>query len=211
WPDREPTGPFGTIVDSLSPRYVALLIAAALRERRRTGRGRFIDFAQIEAAVYTLSEVVVRFSANGEVLVRRGNRDEHAPPCAIYPCLAERFIAIAVTSDDEWSRLTNLMGWSERPRWGRAEGRRADEDDLDAAIAAVTREKDAFELAHALQEAGIGAGVVETEDDLLQDPQLAHRKHFHTIEHRHLGTLQVECSGIRLSETPPHLDRAAPD
>ena len=38
WPDREAVGPHGTITDSLSPRYVALLIAAALLHRRRTGQ-----------------------------------------------------------------------------------------------------------------------------------------------------------------------------
>src|SRR5262249_49804030 len=80
WPDREALGPFGTIVDSLAPRYVALALTAALLERRKTGRGAFIDLAQIEAAVYTLSEMVCRFSANAEIVSRAGNRDEVAAP-----------------------------------------------------------------------------------------------------------------------------------
>ena len=74
WPDREAIGPAGTITDSLSPRYVALLIAAALFHRERTGEGQYIDVSQIETGVYSLSEAIVRASARGEVMTRRGNR-----------------------------------------------------------------------------------------------------------------------------------------
>ena len=85
WPDREAIGPAGTITDSLSPRYVALLIAAALFHRERTGEGQYIDVSQIETGVYSLSEAIVRASARGEVMTRRGNRAEDAAPHGIYP------------------------------------------------------------------------------------------------------------------------------
>jgi benzylsuccinate CoA-transferase BbsF subunit len=65
WPDREALGPYATITDPLSPRYVALLVAAALLERGRTGRGRHIDVSQVETGVYSLSEAMVRASASG--------------------------------------------------------------------------------------------------------------------------------------------------
>src|SRR5579863_5093542 len=60
WPDREAVGPYGTITDSLAPRYAAVVLLAALLERRRTGRGQFLDVAQVETGVYSLSEAVVR-------------------------------------------------------------------------------------------------------------------------------------------------------
>jgi benzylsuccinate CoA-transferase BbsF subunit len=77
------------ITDSLSPRYVALLIAAALLERGRDGSGQHIDVAQIETGVYSLSEMVVRCSANGESVARAGNREEGAAPHGVYPCAGE--------------------------------------------------------------------------------------------------------------------------
>ena len=39
WPDREPVGPYGTITDSLAPRFVATALAAGLLHMRRTGAG----------------------------------------------------------------------------------------------------------------------------------------------------------------------------
>ena len=80
WEDRDAVGPYGTITDSLSPRYVALLITAALLHRDRTGEGQYLDVSQIETAVYSLSDMVVRYSANGEVVGRRGNASEDAAP-----------------------------------------------------------------------------------------------------------------------------------
>ena len=76
WPDREAHGPYATITDSLSPRYVAVALAAALLQKKRTGQGQYIDVSQIETAVYSLSEPMVRFSAEGESDVRRGNHSE---------------------------------------------------------------------------------------------------------------------------------------
>ena len=58
WPDREPVGPFGTITDSLAPRFVASALAAGLLYRRRTGRGVHLDVAQVEAAVFSLLSLI---------------------------------------------------------------------------------------------------------------------------------------------------------
>ena len=182
WPDREAVGPSGTITDSLSPRYVALLIAAALFHRERTGEGQYIDVSQIETGVYSLSEVIVRASARGEVMTRRGNHAEDAAPHAIYPCAGEdRWIAIAVFSDEEWRRLCEALdapGLARDPRFASLADRLAHEEALDAALSERTRVFEPAALMQRLQAAGVEAGVVQTCADLLQDPQLAHRGHF---------------------------------
>jgi benzylsuccinate CoA-transferase BbsF subunit len=215
WPDREAIGPAGTITDSLSPRYVAVLIAAALLHRERTGEGQYIDVSQIETGVYSLSESIVRASARGEIMARRGNHAEDAAPHAIYPCAGEdRWIAIAVFCDEEWLRLCAALGANELAadaRFAAVAGRLAHEEALDAALAEHTRAHDAFSLMHRLQTAGVEAGVVQTCDDLLRDPQLAHRGHFVRLAHRHLGELAFEHYGIRFSESPRRIETPAPD
>ena len=67
WPDREPVGPYGTITDSLSPRFAALLLATALLHRGRTGQGQHIDLSQVEGGIVCLSESIATFTANGDV------------------------------------------------------------------------------------------------------------------------------------------------
>lgn len=214
WPDREAIGPHATITDSLSPRYAALLIAAALLERSHSGRGQHIDVAQIETGVYSLSEMVVRCSASGESLARDGNRDANAAPHGVYPCAGDdAWIAIAVASDDEWLALVAAMGhpgWAREPRYATAAGRAAHPDDLDARIAAWTREFGAYLLMARLQDAGVPAGVVQHLDEVLRDPQLAHRHHFVPLDHAALGVLPYERSGFRLSASPGGFDDSGP-
>jgi crotonobetainyl-CoA:carnitine CoA-transferase CaiB-like acyl-CoA transferase len=212
-PDGPAHGPYATITDSLSPRYVGALIAAALYERRRTGVGRTIDLSQIEVGVYSLSEMMIRYTANGEVVCRRANRDESAAPHGVYPCHGEdRWIAIAIMDDRQWSLLVN-----ELPEWARAEtlrtlqGRQRSENDLDRRIAEWTREQDAFALMDRLQRLGVEAGVVQTFADLLEDPQLRHRGHFQTLRHRQLGDLAFERPAFRYTAYPDQLKQVGPD
>jgi benzylsuccinate CoA-transferase BbsF subunit len=203
WQDGPAHGPFGTITDSLSPRYVAVAIATALWRRARTGEGAAIDLSQIESAIYSLSEVQLRFSANGEVPGRRGNRDEGAAPHGVYPCRGEdRWIAIAVWSEADWAALVRAMAapaWARDARFATHAQRLAAQDALDAGLAAWTRDFEAHALMHTLQSAGVEAGVVQTLADLLEDPQLAHRGHFVPLHHEHLGRLPFERAGFRLS------------
>jgi benzylsuccinate CoA-transferase BbsF subunit len=215
WPDREAVGPHGTITDSLSPRYVACLLSAALLHRERTGEGQYLDVAQIETGVYSLSEMIVRHGARGEVMRRDGNRCEFAAPHGIYPCRGEeRWIAIAVFSDAEWRLLRRLLGnplFGQDPRFATQAGRKQHEDELDAFLAAATREHDAFELMERLQAGGIEAGVAQDVEDLNRDPQLEHRGHFRTLHHARLGDLRFENYAIRLAESPPELASPGPN
>jgi len=215
WPDREAVGPHGTITDSLSPRFVALLITAALLHRKRTGEGQTIDVSQVETGVYSLSEMIVRCSAGGEVLGRRANGDEQGAPHGVYPCRGEeRWIAIAVFCDDEWNRLCRALGdegLASEARFASSDARRENAAVLDEHLARVTRDTDAYELMERLQTAGVDAGVVQRADDLGRDPQLEHRGHFRNLSHVHLGEMRFEHDGIRLSENPPAIRTPGPN
>ncbi len=215
WSDRASAGPSGTITDSLSPRYVALAMVAALLERRRTGEGQYVDLSQIEAAVYSTSEVQVRYSARGEVVTRNGNRSEQAAPHGAYPCLGEdRWVVIAVWDDEDWKRLCEEMhhpAWSADPSYETNAGRLAAADALDDELSGWTRQHDARDLMTRLQAAGIEACVCQEFQEIVDDSQLSHRGHWTRVEHSNVGSLLAERSGFRLSETDGELRTAGPN
>jgi benzylsuccinate CoA-transferase BbsF subunit len=208
-------GPAGTITDSLAPRYIASAILGALWRRRRTGEGESIDCSQIETAVYSLSEVVARFSANGDVQGRIGNHSEHCAPHAVYPARGEdRWIAIACPTDADWQRLVDAIGtpdWTQSTRFATNAARLAHQPELDAHLSGWTREFDAYELAGRLQGAGVQAAPVQTARDLLADPQLAHRGHFVRLRHANLGEMVFERAGMRFSEGSGELRTPGPN
>ena len=214
WPDRASTGPSGTITDSLAPRYVALAIVGALIERERTGRGKYIDLAQVETAVYSTSDVMLRYFANGEVVTRDGNRSPHASPHGAFPCAGtDRWIAIACRSEEEWAALRGAMGdpdWSMGPKFLSLDGRKANEDELERRLGTWTSNFAPHALMETLQAAGVPAGAVQDFEALQYDPQLAIRQHFQLREHPALGPLQLEHAGFRLSDSPPDYAAAGP-
>ncbi|HZR84325.1 MAG TPA: CoA transferase [Candidatus Binatia bacterium] len=214
WPDREATGQHGTITDSLAPRFVAAALVAALIRRRKTGRGLYIDVAQTETAAYSLSGWLLEHLANGDVVGRDGNRSRFAAPHGAFPCKGtDRWCTIACHSDDDWRRLVAAIGrpaWAAERRFTTLAGRKANEADLELRLAEWTREREPWDVVHALQEAGIDAGVVETDRDLHEDPQLAHRGHFRLMRHAVIGEHPVEALGYRLSETPGEITRPGP-
>ena len=215
WPDREPLGPFGTITDSLSPRFAAVAIAAALLHRERTGRGTYIDVSQVEAGVYCLTEWLLGFAATGESFGRIGNRSPVAAPHGVFPAAGEedRWIALAVHGDDEWTRLVEVLGgpaWATANELKAAAGRLRNVDAIERALAEWTAPQPAADLVARLQAAGLDAAVVEHMQDVLRDPQLAHRGHFQRLTHPVLGEHVVEANGLRFSRSPHRFVRPGP-
>jgi len=222
WPDAEALGPYGTITDSLSPRFVAAATVCALIHARRTGQGQHLDISQIETGVYSLSEVVVRCSATGEVMSRMGNRSEVVVPHGIFPCRPvmdgreegrESWLSLEVASDAQWQTLVEIMGrpsWALAPGLSELAGRLEQVDEIEEALCAWTSSQNAEELMERFQAAGIASGVVRDLAGLCSDPQLAARKHFVELEHPFLGALAYERSGFRLSVTPGGVRLPAP-
>lgn len=214
WPDREAIGQHGTITDSLAPRFVAAAVVAALLHRQKTGEGTYIDVAQTETAAYSLSGWMLEFLAEGRVVGRDGNRSRFAAPHGAFPCAGEdRWCTIACHDDRDWLHLRAAMGepaWAADPRFATLAGRKAAEDELEAAIGAWTRGRDAGGLVDELQAAGIDAGLVETYRDLCEDPQLRHRGYFQRMSHRVIGDHLVEKLGYELSDTPGRIDHPGP-
>jgi len=211
WPDREPIGPFGTITDSLAPRFSASALAAALLYRRRTGRGLHLDISQVETAVYSLSPWLLDYAVNGESCSRQGNRSLRAAPHGAFPCQGEdRWIAIACWSDHEWQQLATIIG-IDPESYPSLESRLAAQETLEATISAWTRQQQAPSLAEQLQSRGIEAVPVADFEDLLErDPQLQHREHFVHLERPLTGESIYERNGFRLSAATSTYSRPAP-
>jgi benzylsuccinate CoA-transferase BbsF subunit len=210
WPDREPVGPYGTITDSLAPRFSAAALAAALLRRRRTGQGAYLDLSQVEAGVYALSPWLIEHQVRGESKTRMGNRSETYVPHGVFPCAGDdRWIAIAVYTEPEWATLAGEAGVA-RSEWASLEQRAADIDAVEAALADWTADQDALTLAERLQSLGVEAVPVADFGDANADPQLRARGHFVALDHPVLGPGEYERNGIRLSGAPCGYRSATP-
>jgi benzylsuccinate CoA-transferase BbsF subunit len=212
WPDRLPAGPFLAYTDATSPRLTAAMILAALDWRARTGKGLSLDFSQAEGGVHFLTEAVLDQVVNGHGQSRMGNRDRFLAPHGVYPCGdpdADRWVAVACETDDQWRRLAAIIGCDSLA--GLTVAERLDrQDELDAAIVAWTTPRDPVAVQEQLQAAGIPAHQVQNSPEMITDPQLVHRDHFHQVPHDVYGHSWAEQYGFRLSRADGTPRRAGP-
>jgi crotonobetainyl-CoA:carnitine CoA-transferase CaiB-like acyl-CoA transferase len=210
WPDREPVGPYATITDSLAPRFVASALAAGLLYRRRTGRGAYFDLAQVEAGSYSLSPWLLAYELDGIIGTRMGNRSPRAVPHGAFSCRGDdRWVAIACWTDDEWARLSGIIGFDDLSL-ATFTARMERVDDVEAAVEAWTATRTREEVADLLQAAGIEAVPVQDFGDIHDDPQVALRDHFVRLTHPYMGDGLYEHNGFRLSDAPGGYDRSGP-
>ena len=212
WPDRLPAGPFLAYTDATSPRLTAAVILAALDHRRRTGHGSSIDFSQAEGGIHFLSEAILDQEVNGFAQTRMGNADRWRAPHGAYRCGdpdADDWIAIACETDEEWRALAAVLGRSDLSEIGT--GERLDRAvELDEIIGAWTAGQDPVQLHTRLQADGIPAHHVQNGPEVMVDPQLLHRDHFHQVPHPIHGHSWAEQYGFRLSRSDGTPRRAGP-
>ena len=214
WPDRAPTNPYGAYTDFIVPRFAIPTILAALDYRRRTGRGQHLDMSQLEAALHFIAPVMLDYTLNGHEAQRVGNRHPAAAPHGVYPCQGDdRWCTIACLSDAHWQALCQALGqpaWMQDTRWSTLRGRKAHEVELDAQLSAWTHTQEAEAVMQRLQQAGVPAGIVHTNQGMLEDPQLCHRGHVVYLDHPGVGRHPVQRSEFRLSRAVPEHRWAAP-
>ena len=220
-PGKPPAGWGYSFMDHTAGYSAAIAILAALWHRARTGEGQHLDLSQVEAGTVLNGPAILDRTVNGRGWRRAGmppgNRawEPAVAPHNTYPCAGEdRWIAIAVMCEAEWEALARVMG---EPAWARGErfatnaARLANEDALDAGIAAWTAPRDDYALMAELQAAGVRAAVCQKPGDRVEhDPQLAARGWWRTLPHAEMGDTPHDGVAPRLSETPGELRASAP-
>jgi len=219
WPDREAVGPSVPYPDFSAPWFGVVSILAALDYRRRTGRGQCIDQSQLEAGITMLASAILDFSVNGRDRGRRGNSSSSAVPHGAYPCQSrqvgtstgqeqagdDRWCAIAVR-DEAWPDFCQAIGnppWIHDSRFSTFTSRKANEDEIEKLVADWTVNYSPEDIMSLLQAAGVPAGVVQNNRDLMErDPQLIHRQHFVPLKHTEMGVAMHQNFPPRLSLTP---------
>lgn len=213
WPDREPVD-LGTYTDFIAPHYSVVAILAALDYRRRTGKGMYLDVSQFETAIHFIAPLILDHAVNQRVAGRMGNRSPNAAPHGAYRCRGEdRWCAIAVCDDEEWKSFSRVIGnpsWTRELRFSTLLGRKKNEDELDRLVEQWTINHSAEKVMTGMQEAGVGAGVTQTIEEILQhDPQLKHLHFFWEVDHPLIGKHYSAASPFVLSKSPCEL-RPAP-
>ena len=189
-------------------------VLTALINAKLTGKGQFIDLAQIECMMPFAAPWIVAHSIDGKPPVRYGNRHPDFVPHGCFRCAGDDdWIVVAVSDDAMWPKLARLIGrddWVNDPSLTTAAGRRKIESEIEAAITEWTSTRAPDEAMAALQAAGIASGVARMPIDLLKDPQLHARGFIQEIDRAFIGKHPQPSLPFREGETPLAIRSAPP-
>ena len=203
--------------DYTAGEHTVAAVMLALMHRLNTGQGQFIDVSQTQTCSATVPEALLDWTVNGRVEERIGNEDPAMSPHGCYPCAGDdRWIAIAVDSDEAWRGLCRVMGradWAADGRYADVLGRIRHRAELDKMLGFETRSHDNHELMARLQAEGVAAGAVADSEDLLFNVHLKERRFYEVVEHHEAtGMPPLPYAGRpwKLSGTPAVAPQPAP-
>lgn len=203
--------------DYTAGEHTVAAVMLALMHRLNTGQGQFVDVSQTQTCSATVPEALLDWTVNGRVQERIGNEDPAMSPHGCYPCAGDdRWIAIAVDSDEAWRGLCRVMGradWAADDRYADVLGRIQRRAELDKMLGFETRGHDNHELMARLQAEGVAAGAVADSEDLLFNEHLKERRFYEVVEHHEAtGMPPLPYAGRpwKLSGTPAVAPQPAP-
>ena len=198
--------------DTRGGQHAAFAVLAALCYRKRTGQGQYLDLAVRDAVCCHVGDVLVDFTMNRRDQGRRGNRDDMMAPHNCYRCRGEdKWVSIAVATDEEWRALCRTMGMPELAsdaRFSESPVRWQNQDELDGIIAAWTVDYGPYEVMETLQKAGVAAVPSRNCEEVFSDVHLRERGFVREIRHGERGSQVVTGPPWILSEAPATLGAA---
>ncbi len=200
--------------DPVSGMQTVFALLMALEHRRRTGEGQLVEVPLVETALNVAAEQVIEYSAYHKLLTRDENRGPNAAPQGLYRTAVEdRFVAIAIATNDQWGALCGLLGnpaWALESELATAAGRRSRHDEIDERLEAWLADWDPDEAAERLVAAGVPAQVAINAHFVMPNPQLIHREFFQTLTHPVTGETRYPGFPMHFSALGKNLHRSPP-
>jgi benzylsuccinate CoA-transferase BbsF subunit len=211
--DGEPNTMSG-VMDLRVGTVSAFALLAALIHRQKTGEGQYIDLSSSECISALVGPQLMEYTMNKRSPFRSGNQDSIMAPHNCYRCKGnDKWISIAVATDEEWNAMCRAMG---NPAWTRDEAftdiysRWKNRTKLDELIGKWTINYTHYEVMELLQSSGVAAMPSFSAEEILSDPHVKARGLINEVQHPVLGKKVVINPSWKHSETPARIHKASP-
>jgi benzylsuccinate CoA-transferase BbsF subunit len=190
-------------------------VVLALIQRKKTGRGQWIDSAQQEIGASLLGPKYLEYIVNQREPTPEGNRSLIAAPYGPYQCKGnDRWCVIAVYSEDEWQRFAGLLerfGLKRDAKFATHWQRVRHKEELDKWVTSWTIQHDPYDVMELVQGVDVCAAVVQdVEDQFKNDKQYAATGFLVNLTEPEAGDVVTENVPMRMSLTPGKVRGFAP-
>jgi len=167
------------IGDLTAGMYATVGSLAALEERRRTGKGKFVDISMLDCQVALLTYQAAYYLHSDEVPGRQGRGHESIPTYRSFAGANDTELVICANTERMWQGLCGVLGLealTEDERFLTNEHRHQNREALWPLLEEAFATQEAKKWVPALLDAGVPVGEVNNLAEALSDPQVIHRQ-----------------------------------
>ena len=208
FPEREPVKAGPALCDFFAGVHLYGGIVTALLDRERTGRGRTVEVAMLDAVYASLASTLgMSFGQGWKDAGRTGNRHGGLAesPYNVYPT-SDGYIAIICVGEQHWKNLLDAIGRKDLlddPRFQTLRTRVAHMDVVDDLVSSFTKKFNKQDLFALLMKHRVPCAPVRDLAEVVDDPHMHARKALQWIEHPELGRIPVQSSPLRFDGVDP--------
>jgi len=215
-PDDEPLAIAGGIADQMGAIMLAYGVVTALLARERTGRGQEVDASHLGSMAWLQGLGLSARLMLGRALPRQPRRFATNPLWNHYRCGDDRWLALSMLQPDRyWERFCAVLEIPEAaadPRFKTMLDRMMNAGECIALLDQVFARRPRAEWLRRLASGGdFIYSIINSVDDLPDDPQMQANGYVTAFEHPAFGPTQVVGLPVRLSETPGSIRLPAPE
>jgi crotonobetainyl-CoA:carnitine CoA-transferase CaiB-like acyl-CoA transferase len=173
-PDR-PMRTGASVNDIMGGMFGVIAIQAALAERRRTGRGRYIQSALYENNVFLMAQAMMYETVTGEPSTPYSVKDSPWPVYDLFDTKDGSKLFVTIVGEEQWQsfcRAFDREAWLSDPRLATGNGRVDHRSWLIPEIAKIFKQWNRDDLAATLAKLDLPYAPVNKPGDLFADPHL---------------------------------------
>jgi len=201
-----------SVADVATGMFAAWGIAAALYEREKTGTGRYLEVAMLDAVFSMLLTSLSRKLFTDKPVGRVGNRHPETYPVDSFPTKTGDIVMVGF-SDGIVRQIGQAIGRPDLlddPRFKTNRDRNAHENELRGLIADWAKALTRDEAMAKLREADVPAAPVWTLDELLDSGHVQARGMLEPATNGKLGDINFVPQPVKFAGSPPQDKRRAP-
>jgi CoA:oxalate CoA-transferase len=195
--------------------YAVIGILLALYHREKTGMGQDIDVSLFDAAFFSTQcmGALLLYEVYGKIRKQVGNLGFHSY-IGCFQAKDGKWVLFSGTTNAIWKRLTKAIDREDMasdPRFSSNDMVRFDNAELiNPILEEWVSQRKADEVVKIFQDARVPCGIVNTVDQLLDDPQVKARDMIVYADYPGVGKIPLPGVPIKLSLTPGSLSALAP-
>jgi len=187
-------------------------ILCAVRARRVTGRGQFVDTSLFEAGLALSAWEATEYWYTGQVPRGLGTAHRLNAPYQAFRA-SDGYFTVGAANDNLFPRFCAILGRDDLvhdPRFDSVARRLRHRAELERLVEAVTERRPRAHWLAQCEAAGVPAGPINTVPEALDDPHVHARGMVQELAHPDAGRVKGLGNPVKLSATPPAMRKAAP-